>query len=424
MKRIVSFVVSVCMAVTLLAGCGSAKGSTTESQEGETVLKMWSQATKSNSLHNTYLKAIEEYEQENPGVKIKLETFETESYKTKLKSSVAANELPDIFLTWGAGWSQSFVDSGKLLDLTSYYEDYKKELPEKFMNYAIYDNKVYGTPFMASTSMMFYNKDMFEKQGVEEVPKTYEELISVCQKFIDSGITPIAVSAKEAWVIAMVQDALALKTAGPKKTQNALTKNGQSYNDEDFLLAAERFRELIDMGAFSEGATGLSMDEAQAAFTSEQIPILINGSWVAGTLAATDNPEHFEIAPVPKCSDKAELTDYMGGAVDMFMVSKSTENPDLAAKATFEIAKKISKYAYLDGAAVPIWEKDYDDSDVDRLIKKTAELTDEATSLTIWFNTLLEADDAGEYEALLQELYSGNITPKEFVESMDGKLTK
>lgn len=421
MKKIVSLLVCACMAGTLLAGCGSSKSSETKAEEGKTVLKMWSQATKSNSLHDAYLVSIEEFEKENPGVEIKLETYEGESYKTKLKSSVAANELPDIFMTWGAGWSQSFVDSGKLLDLTKYYEDYKTELPEKFMNYATYNNKVYGTPFMAATSLMFYNKDMFEKQGVE-VPTTYEELISVCQKFIDSGITPMAVSAKEAWVIAMVQDALALKTAGPDKVQNALTKNGQSYDDEDFLLAAERFRELIDMGVFSEGATGLSMDEAQAGFTSEQIPILINGSWVAGNLEKTDNPEHFDIAPFPKCSDNAEITDYMGGAVDMFMVSNSTENADLAAKAAFEIAKKISKYAYLDGAVVPIWKKDYDDSKVARLIKKTADLTEQATSLTIWFNTLLEADDAGEYEALLQELYSGNITPKEFVKSMDEKL--
>lgn len=423
MKKSVSFLMCACMAASLLAGCGSSKSGDTQGQEGTTVLKMWSQATKSNPLHNAYSKAIEEFEEENPSVKIELETFDGESYKTKLKSSVAANELPDIFMSWGAGWSQSFVDSGKILDMTPYYEEYSAELPEKYMTFTTYDEKVYGIPFMASISLMFYNKEMFEEQGVE-VPETYEELVSVCRQFIDKGITPLAVSAKEAWVIAMIHDAIALKTAGPEKVKNALTKNGQSYNDEDFLLAAERFCELIEMGAFSEGATGISMDEAQAAVTNEQIPILINGSWVAGSLEATDIADHFEIAPFPTCGDNAEITDYMGGAVDMFMVSKDTPDPDLAAKATFEIAKKISKYGYLDGAAVPIWEKDYDDSEVDRLMRRTAELMEESTTLTIWFNTLLEADDAGEYEALLQELYAGNVTPEEFVKSMSNKLEK
>jgi raffinose/stachyose/melibiose transport system substrate-binding protein len=36
----------------------------------------------------------------------------------------------------------------------------------------------------------------------------------------------------------------------------------------------------------------------------------------------------------------------------------------------------------------------------------------------------MEADDAGEYLALLQELYIGNLSPQEFVEAMADQLEK
>ena len=36
----------------------------------------------------------------------------------------------------------------------------------------------------------------------------------------------------------------------------------------------------------------------------------------------------------------------------------------------------------------------------------------------------MDANDAGEYLALLQELYIGNLTPEEFVKAMSNQLEK
>lgn len=420
-KKLLSTLLCASMAVSMLVGCGDS--SNKGSEDGKTVLKLWTIATESDTFHNSYVKAIEDFEKANPDVKIEMETFENQSYKTKIKSAVSANELPDIFYTWGGGFSKSFVESGKVLELSSYYEDYKEELPETALTYAKYDGKLYGSTYSTPVSMLFYNKAMFEKQGLQ-APTTWDEFKEVCQKFVDAGITPIGMSVKDTWVFAMTYDALTLKSAGPEKTVKALTKDGQSYNDPDFLASAEKIQELIDMGAFGESATGITNDEAVATFTSEQVPMFITGSWLGGQTATADNPGNFDVVPVPVCSDNAKITDFMGGAVDTLMVNASTKNPDLAAKATFEISKSISKYAYLDGAGIAAWEKDYDDSDVNVVTKKIADYTSKATSFTMWSDTLMESDEAGEYLSLLQELYSGNIDAKTFVESMDAQLSK
>jgi raffinose/stachyose/melibiose transport system substrate-binding protein len=431
-QRLFSGLCSVFMATALLMGCAESSSDTIattdektakESETKETTLTLWSIATESDSFHHAYIQAIADFEAANPGITVKMETFENQSYKTKIKSAVAANELPDIFYTWGGGFSKSFVESGKVLPLDDYYTDeYKAQLPQTALTYTTYDGKLYGTTFTTPISVLFYNKKMFEENQVK-LPETFDDLIAVCHAFQEKGITPIGISAKDTWVLAMTHDALTLKCAGSDKLIKALTKNGQSYDDPDFLDSATKFKQLVDMGAFSEGAAGLSNDEATATFYSEKVPMFISGSFLAGSIQENaEHPEDFDAVPVPICTENAKATDFMGGAVDALMVNAESKNKNLAAKAAFEIARSISKYAYLDGAGVAAWEKDYDDSSVNTLSKKIADYAAKATSFTIWFDTLMDADDAGEYLSLLQQLYSGDLSPEEFTKAMADQL--
>lgn len=387
---------------------------------------LWSIATESDAFYPAYNKAIEDYENAHPGVTITYETFENEAYKTKIKSAVAANELPDIFFTWGGGFSKSFVESGKVLPIDKYYNDeFKSQLSTAALGNATYNGQIYGSTYSTPVSVMFYNKTMFDKYGLK-APETWDELKNVCQTFIKNGITPIGVSVKDTWVLAMTHDALTIKSAGPVKVVNALTKNGQSYNDPDFLASATKIKELVDMGAYVEGATGLSNDEASARFYDGTVPMYITGSWMGGSIQTdAPNPNDFDVCPVPVInSTNAKITDFMGGASDTLMVAASTKHPDIAGNAVFEITRSLSKYAYLDGAGIAAWKVDYDDSSVNPITAKVAEYATNATSFTLWFDTLMEANDAGEYLALLQQLYIGDITPQEFVEAMAAQLEK
>lgn len=433
-KKLISLLLCTIMVISFAVGCardtddqGQGGGATDDrggdaTQGEEITLRLWSIATESDAFNPAYKKAIAEFEEANSGVKILHETFENQSYKTKIKSAVSANELPDIFFTWGGGFSRPFVEAGKVLALDDYFDEYREQLPEAVISYATYDGKLYGSTYTTPISAVFYNKKMFEENSVD-VPENWDEFIEVCNTFKEKGIAPIGISAKDTWVLAMTHDNLVLKSAGPEKVAAALSKSGQSYNDPDFLEASKKFRQLVDMEAFQEGAAGVSNDEASALFYNGTVPMYITGSWMAGSLQTDPpNPEDFDVFPFPAASDNAETTDFMGGATDTLMVNAETKYPDMAAKAVFELTRAISKYAYLDGAGIPAWEKDYDDDEVNPITKKVADYTSNASSFTIWFDTLMEAEDAGEYLALLQELYMGNISSEDFVSSMEDQL--
>ena len=387
-------------------------------------LTMWTIATEGDANYQAYQNAIADYEEEHPDVTIEMESFENESYKTKIKAAVAANELPDIYFTWGGGFSSAFVEAGKSMELDSYYDAYKDDLPESTLKYATYGGKLYGVPYVVSISGIFYNKAMFEQYGLTE-PQTWDELIQVCQTFIDNGITPFGVSVKEAWVMAMFNDALTLKCVGDEKINTAFIRGGQSYLDDSFVDAANKLQELISMGAFSESATGLSNDEAVASFTNGTVPMFVTGAWMDSSITNdAENPDDFGFMPFPVCSDNAALTDSMGGSADILMVNPSTEDPDLAGTAAFDIAKLVSKYGYMSGAGIAAWKVDYDVENQSSVSKTMSDCINNSTSLTIWSGSLMEAEDYTEYQSLLQQFFIVDLTASDFVEAMDAQLNQ
>ena len=395
-----------------------------EAPEEQVTLRLWSIATESDNYYHPYLDAIAQFETDHPNIKIEYETFENESYKTKLKSAVAANELPDIFFTWGGGFSQPFVEAGRVLSVDDVYAKYAEQLPEVMLGNLTYDGKKYGTVYTMNVSMLFYNKAMFAKYGLKP-PTTFEELASVCQTFIDNGIVPFGISAKDIWNLAMTHDALTLKSVGPDALRSCLTKDGKvSYNSPDFLSASTKFAELVGMGAYSKNAVALNNDEATQTFYDGDEPMYITGSWmVSDFYTKSKNPDDFGCIPIPVLnSQTAKITDFMGGPSDSLMVSASTKYPEEAMMAMFEISKNISKNAFLSGSGIAAWQVDYDVNSVRPQTQEIAALVQDATSFTLWFDTLMESEDAGVYLENLQQLYLGDITPEKFVELMAAQL--
>lgn len=386
-------------------------------------LTMWSPSTDADAFHHAYLTAIEEFEEEHPNITINMEVFENETYKKKIKSAAAGNELPDIFYSWQGGFSQTFAEAGKCLDLDPYYETYKEDLPESMVGSAKFvDGSVYGTAYNVLCSCLFYNKKMFEERGLK-APETWDEFKEVCQTFVDEGIAPLVTSSKETWVLAVLHDALGLKSAGNEKVVKTLTKTGGSYDDPDFLFAAEELKNLVDMGAFVEGCSGISCAEAETMLFTGVAPMMVALS-LTDPANYIENVEDFDIAPFPVVNDNAAVTDVVGGASESLMVSADTEYPDQAGYAAFELSKKIATIGYADGAGTSPWLSTPQRDDMTELQKKKEDMVKSATSTVLWWNTVMQGDDATEYLSLLEQLFIGDITPEEFVAGMDAQLSK
>ena len=115
-RRLIALALAAVMVLSA-AGCGNG------GSKGKTKLEMWCIATESDSNRKSYEKAIADVTAAHPEIEFTWEAFENQSYKTKIKAAVAADEMPDIFFTWSCAFLGDFVDAGRVYCLDDEYKN-------------------------------------------------------------------------------------------------------------------------------------------------------------------------------------------------------------------------------------------------------------------------------------------------------------
>lgn len=152
----------------------------------------------------------ESFRATHPDVTVKFETIPPGDYTQKLTFQLAGGNPPDL------GWlmedaAPAFAKAGVLEDLAptlNAVKDYDfADFSKPAMGLWMSGSKVIGVPFSTSPFVIFYNKDMFDKAGLED---------------------PLALAAKGQWNMATFQDvARKLKAANGKFGFEF--KDGQGY---------------------------------------------------------------------------------------------------------------------------------------------------------------------------------------------------
>src|SRR5690625_6273634 len=154
----------------------------------------------SSKQHNEIVSdIIVDFEEENPDVKIDLEVLSNEQYKDKLKVLSTSNELPDVGMTWAAGFLEPYVDGNKFAALDDILEG---DLNDLFVSgtteaYAVEDT-TYGLPLELNIVSVYYNKTIFEENNVE-VPETYEEFKEVVTTLKEGGVDIVELGDIDSW---------------------------------------------------------------------------------------------------------------------------------------------------------------------------------------------------------------------------------
>lgn len=192
MKKGVSIFLSVAMMATLLAGCSksataSSSANDSSSQAPVTInFTYWeSNAADKSAWATTFSK----FQEENPNIKINAQVVPSgDKYYTALSTRVAANDYPDVArMTYQK--AGKYIRGGVLKDLTQEIDSStQKDLLPAYKAPFTYNNKLYGIPHLSDTVVLFYNKAMFEKAGITNVPTsakdawTWDQFLDVAKK--------------------------------------------------------------------------------------------------------------------------------------------------------------------------------------------------------------------------------------------------
>ena len=135
-------------------------------------------------------KLIPDFESKHPHIKIKVTKAPYEQFDSKLQSSIAAKNSPDVTSHWGYGGFMEYYTKGMLMDMTPLMEKDKFKaadynIPEDVMNIYKVNGKTYGIPVNSYVTVMLYNKDLFDQAKLSYPPTDYEDKSWTFEKMVD-----------------------------------------------------------------------------------------------------------------------------------------------------------------------------------------------------------------------------------------------
>ncbi len=293
--------------------------------------------------------AVQEIAKLMPNVKFEIEP-QLNDNGDSLKARIATGDLPDFFLISPMHFdaainSKSIVNLTGALDSTGLGKKYIKSVMDTEVFYK--DKQCWAFPINAGgVDLLYYNKEMFEKNGIK-VPTNYPELLAAVKGFVAKGITPWPIFAKEAWPIGAYFDAFATKI----DPEGMVALSNGTKKASDFRPAIEKMTELIKAGVFQKGATAADYDTARTMFESGKCPMFLNGEWeIAGaTEALGDKVDFIDNWPTTDPGHENDNLYAMPGASELggIAVSAKVKNQEEAVKVAALLAEYISKGNYV-----------------------------------------------------------------------------
>ena len=338
-----SIILSVSLALMIvLSSC--AKLATPEDQtpatgSGEQTLLVWDQFYRDEES-----KVIEtlnaEFEAAHPGVKIQREVKVLEDLKATVKLALASSDGPDVAqVNQGRNDMGALVEAGLLSPLNTYLEKYNWSsvfsTSVASRNSFTEDGKTFGTGNLYGVSPtaevvgVFYNKDIFRKNGWD-VPTTFEDFETLLADIKAAGITPISFGSLDGWNAIHEFSAIQHLLVSLDYINNlTYGVNNVSFDTPENVQAARILQDWANAGYFSEGFPGSGYDDSNNRFKAGTGAMTITGSWLAPELLV-DTDQEFGFFLLPPYQGKSGLA--IGGVGIPFAIRKTSEKQDLAAE--------------------------------------------------------------------------------------------
>lgn len=392
--------------------------STTSDDTGEKIkLKVMILSEDSNrqKIYQDYYSANIEEAFPNYEVEFELPGSE-ENYTSKITVYNASETLPDVF------WGRDVVyQAGNALPLTYLLDD--EEFMSNYTNKSALipapDGEIYclnsGTDsFFAGP--IFYNKDIFDKEGLT-MPTNYDELLALVKTLKEKGYVPIAATA---WAINNFLFA-DLVGADDYNTMLKLERKEIGFEDQAVLDGVAKLKELTDAGAFPVDVTSIEHQVHEQMFIDGKAAMIYHPIWVYPAISAADFEIGFDY--LPEIFGQPLVNSWGSATGGGFMVAKNSQHKEAAVEVAAWLVMQDAKFFNTE-AGNPTAIKGFDTlpegaPDVNAYFYD--KIRDEATVVAPSFcpNYMTQAQKS-EFSTNVAKLLTDQVTVEEFCTIMAG----
>lgn len=324
-KKRVALLLCAAMVASLAAGCGNRGSSDEGGSSGDPVTISY--ACWDSNQAKLIQTIADEFEDENPNIKIDIQVTGWDDYWTALEAAGTGGSLPDTF------WMHSnniyyYGSNDQLLDLTDYIEESDEidlaNYPEGLTQIYNIEGAQYAIPKDYDTIALWYNKTLFDEAGLSYPDETWtwDDLRAAAEKLTKDDGSQYGFCAglhnQEGYYNFVYQN-------GGEIITEDKTKSG--YDEEKTIEGIQEYFSYVWDGL----SPAIYDDQARAeAIQTGLCAMGLFGSWNLSSFASTDfMTENFDCAVLPSSNDggRASIFNGLGNAI-----AATTEHPDEAWK--------------------------------------------------------------------------------------------
>ena len=395
MKKLLSLLLALVLALGLLSGCGGGdSGSSGDSNSagsagsssgdtsggnasGSGIVTAPTQMTfifadGDDTFKTMVNKAVDEFNAANPDVTITVEPGDGGSYSEFLITKENVGEFPDMLEMRDTA---QYVRAEKIAPLS----DNVKAL---FKTTVEFDGVTYTAPYAdANTMGIMYNKKYFTDNNLQ-IPKTWDEFISLCQTIKDKGdMAPLVVGGSDVWHIGFLYDvayAYNVLSSDPDFIEHCYegTKN---FSDPAIQGTMTDLAELLSYA--QDGWASTPDAQITTFFVNDMAAMMFSGTHMFTQISEAAPDFEYGWFPIPGRDGKTDL--YGGGTAQGWALSS-------------EAAKDPNKQAAFDAFCEYFFNADFYKGYCEAMsaIPSTAETPD--LDVIDQFQSVLDALDAAD----------------------------
>ncbi len=300
---------------------------------------------RTDRVDTTFVEYVERFNEKYPDVEVKFEGIT--DYQGVVQVRLNSKDYGDVLL---------IPTVTKLDDLSNFFEPLgtMEEMGAKYqiVDEKAYDGQVYGVPTMINTSGILYNKAVFEKAGVSEIPTTPEEFLAAMQAVKDNtDAIPYYTNYAAGWTLDQWENHR-ISVSGDSEFANKMPHVESPFaQGEPHYVVYKLLHDLVAQELVEKDPMTADWELSKQMIADGEIGAMVLGSWAISQITAlAENPDDIGYMPFPHQIDGKFNVPCAGD--HNIGINKHSENKE-AARAFLDFFLEESGYATDEGAIEP-----------------------------------------------------------------------
>ena len=210
-----------------------------------------------------------------------------DNFKAVLVTRMRGGDPPDTFLVQpGGSLIETWVKTNYMEPISDLFvkEGWVNVMPSNMLDLLRYNGEYWSLPTHVNrTGNIWYNKDVFAKFGIKELPDNFDQFFALLDKMKNGGLTPIAMGTIRGYEIGQNLETIlaALMTVDQ---YGGLWHGKTSWNDPKVAEAMKILRKM--MGYANTDHSGMAWQDAIEYLIQGKSAIMLQGDWVDGWMSA------------------------------------------------------------------------------------------------------------------------------------------